>query len=99
MMLSLLELQLALGLVLGRFWWGANSVLAAAVMSSVHYTCKVKKFLMSVPDYEGNLNLLLNIPAQQFKTFRISYSTHFPVTVSVSSTTGNSLTTVHLAKL
>jgi len=54
---------------------------------------------MSVPDYEGNLNLLLNIPAQQFKTFHISYSTHFPVTVSVSSTIGNSLTAIHLANL
>jgi len=49
-MLSLLELQLALGLVLGRFGRGANSVLVAAVMSSVRYTCKVKKFFMSVPD-------------------------------------------------
>jgi hypothetical protein len=54
---------------------------------------------MSVPDYEGNLNLFLNIPAQQFKTFCISYSTHFPVTGSVSSTIENSLMAVHLAKL
>jgi hypothetical protein len=68
-------------------------------MNSVRYTCKVKKFFMSVPDYEGNLNLLLNISAQQFKTFHISYSTHFPVTVSASSTTGNSLMAIHAAKL
>jgi len=54
---------------------------------------------MSVPNYEGNLNLLLNIPAQQFKTLCISYSTHFPVIGSVSSTIENSLMAVHLAKL
>jgi hypothetical protein len=69
-------------------------------MNSVHYTCKVdKKFFMSVLYYERNINLLLNISAQQFKPFHVSYSTHFPLTVSASDTTGNALMPVHLAKL